>query len=110
METIHDSESINLGVAQAPSGFRDNVFDYYSGLRLIVSRERTPWGKIVVHISASVMPNSPLWLELTGHTLSMVECLDEILKRWHYISREKKNPEFVGFSAGGVPHWVLELD
>lgn len=84
----------------APSKDRAHVFDTETGLRLIVSREQFPDGRIGVHVSAS-------WhRSIARATLESLQA--EIAATWAAVSGSGRRLELVAVSPGGVPHFFLE--
>lgn len=92
------------GAKPAPSGDPVHVFDTEDGLRLIISLEQTPKGRVGVHLSAS--------FHNTLHTLERCSTLDALVcwigDSWRAIAGSTRIPEFLGMSEGGIPHFFVE--
>ena len=50
---IYDAVEISKDPETRPGKLRKHVFDFFDGCRMIVSKERMPNGKVVLHFSAS---------------------------------------------------------
>lgn len=106
--TIHDVESVRLGVAPDPSSDPRHVFDWPDGLHMIVSRGRLPCGHVVIHFSASVRPGSPAHLAVERAVVEhgREACLPWVEGRFRLLSGWRGEVRFLGWSEGkGVPHW-----
>lgn len=77
-----------------------HVFDFPTGLRLIISREITPENQRKVHVSASRHGAALYWND------------HELIKRareyFFYLSDDIAPLEFVGMSAGHVAHFMKD--
>lgn len=88
----------------------EHVFDFAEGLRLIISRERTEKGKLLVHLSASLTEGS-LFDRLAA--MPKPQAMHEFkwaVQRYYFelCGRTIGDDEFLGWSEGkGVPHWVI---
>ena len=99
--------------APTPGSKPEHVFDFNDGLRLIVSRDRYPDGKIMVHFSASANPDSGLyrWLKRSGsgqkkHFGKLATAGFAAISGCG--SAKPALVEFAGISLSkGVPHWVV---
>jgi hypothetical protein len=95
----------HLDVAQgrrpAPSGDPAHVFDTRRGLRLIISRDRLPDGRVGVHVSAS-------WYRTLTANAKLESLHAEISASWRAISGSTRPLEFIGISGGAVPHFFVE--
>lgn len=113
IRSVHDPESMALGVQERPGEMRRNVFDFHDGLRLIVSRDAIPHP--TVHLSASVCPNTAAYQRIAyqvrrrGHAAAMEEFRSAAEDRFRSISGESRPLTFLGFFPGkGIPHWLIE--
>lgn len=89
-----------------PGELRLCVFDFESGIRLIISRDKEDDGTFL-HISASVQVSGTLEHKLRSGEYHIGDfCLDA-LRLWQEISGDDVDTlEFYGLSRGkGVPHW-----
>lgn len=101
---VIDPLDVARGLVPAPSADAVHVFDTEDGLRLIVSLERMPDGRVGTHISASIHDEVAVRQDCTtGAELFMF-----IGRSWQAISGSMFLPELLGISDGGVPHFFLE--
>ena len=109
IETIYDIESIEIGLADPPSGKPKHVFDFPDGLRLIVSKDQFPTHKKpVIHFSASVEPGYQLYRLIHRGKVGPNKFLRIVLERFRTLSLYKGDIIYTGFSDGGIPHWICE--
>lgn len=93
-----------------PGGNRANVFDFYDGLRLIVSQD-TMLGTSMRHVSASIYPDSSLYRELDGrNTDDLLAKLEALVRaRYKEISSDNRELKIMHVSeVTGVPHWYAK--
>jgi hypothetical protein len=108
--TVHDAESVAMRLAPEPGDNPANVLDCEDGLRLIVSREDCAGTGVLLHLSASLMPRSELFLELLTNcdgpaTLAAFRAAVE--HRFREVSGDDGPLEFLGYTPGRfIPHWV----
>lgn len=95
---VFDVESINLGTVLRPGECRANVFDFADGIRMIVSRDRLPTGKVVLHVSASLRQCGPIDL------IAMVQVL---ACRFSSLSGFVGELGQVVITHGCVAHWNI---
>lgn len=110
---VHDAESVTLGLAPEPGTLPAHVLDCEDGMRLIVSREDMAGTGVILHLCASLMPGSALFLELLALTREV--SVDRILAafgaavehRFRLVSGDDGPLEFLGYTPGRfIPHWV----
>lgn len=83
-----------------PGMHRENVFDFDSGLRLLISRDKLVGIKPEIHVSASWESNKPI---------SIREAHRQVNEAYHLLGG-KEYLKFLGLSGGGIPHWIgIEL-
>lgn len=113
LATVHDAESVAMRRAPEPGENPANVLDCQDGLRLIVSREDCAGSGILLHLSATLMSGSDLFLELLSLTGDV--SVDRILAafgaaaehRFRAVSGDDGPLEFLGYTPGRfIPHWV----
>jgi hypothetical protein len=108
--TVHDAESVAMRLAPEPGTLPANVLDCEDGMRLIVSREDCAGTGVLLHLSASLMPGSELFLELLTDcdgpaTLAAFRAAVE--HRFRAVSGDDGPLEFLGYTPGRfIPHWV----
>lgn len=81
-----------------PGLHRDHVFDFESGLRLLISKDIIGYSKPLIHVSASWETNSPL---------SFGSISIQVARAYKNLGG-KGNLKFLGVSNFGIPHWVVE--
>jgi hypothetical protein len=87
-----------------PGNQRQHVFDWADGLRLIVSRERTAEGRVGVHFTASVVPNT----RLSGHLANADALCSLACERWQQLAHSSRTAELIALSPGkGIPHFIV---
>lgn len=101
-EVVHQRDVID-GRRLAPSSDPRHVFDTPAGLRLIVNLERTLGGRVGIHISASFFRPMAEDVFPTVHAANAWVCAE-----WQAISQSRRDPEFLGVSEGGIPHFFVE--
>ena len=106
-------DSVRLGTALRAGEQRRNVFDSEDSLRLLISREDLGRGP-VLHVSASVQSETPAaekfrWGVQNKGLPWACEGLKKLAEaRFREVSGEARPLVFIGFSDGGVPHWIIE--
>lgn len=99
----------NVLTDDRPGQKPENVFDFDSGLRLIVSRDRLEDGDVRIHVSASLEEGSHL-AEAVRHGLTpsvfrsghVLPTLQEIAGAFVLLSCQSISPQ-------GVVHWFAEF-
>jgi hypothetical protein len=125
---LHDVESVLLGTQLRAGQKRANVFDFESGVRLIVGREdngtRTrPGMRHGIHISGSIQPGSPEHHRIgaIGRVSDLERIADEFRAacvRHLRMLGESRVPEFIGFLdqhggrdiRRGIPHFFISTE
>jgi hypothetical protein len=111
--TVHDAESVAMRLAPEPGTLPAHVLDCEDGMRLIVSREDCAGTGVLLHLSASLVPGSELFLELLSLTRDVP--VDRMLAafraavehRFRAVSGDDGPLEFLGYTPGRfMPHWV----
>src|SRR5262245_1998633 len=96
-----------------PGEFAANVFDLEDGLRLIVSRERLPDGRLFLHVTASFptrcrMADSFRRLALTMPKKRVLELwAADLPRRFRELSGDGRMLELVGWSGRLIPHLMI---
>jgi len=83
-----------------PGQFREYVFDFQSGLRLLISRTRFPPNVIRTQVSASWEYNAPI--SFNG-AAAQVESMYQLLS-----GKLNARLDFIGFSPRKIPHWLVK--
>lgn len=86
-----------------PGMHREYVFDFESGLRLLISKTQFFPKDISVHISASWEHDKPL------NVNNIQELTQQIEDSYHSIGGEGKII-FLGMSSNFIPHWLVIHD
>jgi hypothetical protein len=95
---------------RGPGDRPEHVFDTLDGVRLIVSREQWPNGRLQLHVSASFHDHCAIELQQIRRVLGIRDGLDFMLRRFREISGDTSAATLIGLSEGkGVPHWVIEV-
>ena len=89
----------------------EHVLDFHDGIRLIVSRDLYGDGKVHLHVSASVRPDSKIGRALARRRTSFEQLLDLVVDRvrflsgltvtFGYVTRPKGIPHFFDPPIGG---------
>jgi hypothetical protein len=103
---VIDVRAIIDGLRLPPSAEPKHVFDTEDGLRLIISMERMPDGKVGTHISASLHDDHVQ--RLRERRLSLRETEAWVIATWQALSGSTLRPQLHGVTGGGVPHFFLE--
>lgn len=106
LKELVDGLEVMAGRRASPRDDPAHVFDFDTGLRLIVSRDRIPGGAIGVHLTVS-------WREgFIGKPASIEEVHTLTVDAWRSIHGglhpPAAMPGLLGVSEGGVPHFWLE--
>lgn len=105
--TVHDQEEISSHPDKAISKRRENTFDFPSGVRMMVSREKALDGDVVLHVSASLVEGSKLFGELQALPVShrLHTFTTGCYKLYKELSGDKDTLYQLGITSGGVVHW-----
>ena len=108
VQEIYDYATPGASERPRPSAQACHIFDWPDGLRLIISRERFQDGRVGIHLSASVQPNTSLFADVQHRRISLLALFEVIGLRWQTLAGSTRRPEMVGVSAEkGVPHFVV---
>jgi hypothetical protein len=115
LEHVHDSTAIRDHRATPPSKIPACHFVHEDGLRLIVSRERWPGGRVVIHVIASFPEDCELAanfrvlyaLGWNAYTV-FAGWLNSIPRRFAALSGDARPLVYLGLSDAKVPHWMIE--
>jgi len=103
--TVVDASLVALKRQPPPGDDPTHIFDFPTGLRLIVSVERYPDDVVGLHLSASAFGG--LLMEITAGEISPLVFLARAVEAWQTLSGSPACPQLVGFSEKGIPHWLL---
>lgn len=112
---IVDVESVQMGAALRPGLIRRHVLDHPDGIRLIVSRERLPDGRVYTHASASAWvpayaPHLRAQLDAVPMSMRLALILGQMAQAYRAVSGHTGRLRLICLSPDqGWPHWeVLE--
>jgi hypothetical protein len=86
------------GMEDRPGLHREHVFDFLSGIRLLISRDKLSRGISKIHISASWECDEPTTID---------EATRLVTNAYRAIGG-KGIIHFLGISSGNIPHWLVE--
>lgn len=104
LEELYIQLDVKEGRRVRPGSQKECVFDFHDGIRLIISKEQEPDGRLVIHISGSIPGDDGYPIKLTDiHIHHLVE---------HYamISGNLGALEVVGISNERIVHLIYRLD
>lgn len=82
-----------------PGLHREHVFDFTSGLRLLISKDILPPDSTpFIHVSASLSDEEPIELEE----------FERIVQHAYGLIGGKGKIKFMGITSKGIPHWRVE--
>lgn len=89
-----------------PGQTRECVFDFECGLRLIISKDQLQGESEPpkIHISASGFN------ENVFKNINTLEQLTKFVGDYYELINGKGTLKFIGFSAGLVPHWIVDIE
>lgn len=97
LERIWTMQDIHAG--NRPGLHREYVFDFASGLRLLISNDNFfNEDGLVIHVSASFEFNEPK---------NLTEMDTKVREHYHQLGGQGRL-KLLGISSGGVPHWLVE--
>lgn len=111
LEKIWDAEDILVDPdnADRPGLHEEYIFDFISGCRLIISREKyRAYATLRIHISASFMPECldlARWKDLGGELYHLVDIIKDHLKDIGL----RGDMTFIGVSPKQVIHCFIDL-
>ena len=99
---------VRFSATQRPGPQPQHVFDWEDGLRLIVSRDRFPDGRLGIAVSGSLVPAGALHRQLQRESELEDGFCAAVSERWRVLANSSRIPEFLGWSREkGVPHFVV---
>lgn len=87
-------------MSDRPGLHREHLFDFGSGMRLLISRDSFRNDAPEIHISAS-------WEWAPPFDVKAMR--EQVIKGYHQLGG-KGLPIWVGFSSGGIPHWIIPAE
>jgi len=112
LEYVYHADKVRAG-GIGPGEVAANVFDFEDGLRLIVSRERLPDGRLVLHVRASFPARCRMadefWrLALTMPKKRVLELwAADLPRRFRELSGDGRTLELIGWSGRLIPHLMI---
>lgn len=104
LEELYIQLDVSRGIRVRPGSQPSNVFDFADGIRLIISKEQQPDGRLVIHISGSAMGSD-------GHPIKLTDNLiHHIVEHYGLISGNLGSLEVVGISHESIIHLYYRLD
>jgi len=98
MAPLYDAHKVMAG-SQRPGELRRQVFDYFDGARLVVSREKVPDGNVYLHVSVSFRDKS---CETKGN-----ELLFQVVQKVNALRGNPWPGLMRAFATGGATHFVF---
>ena len=110
LSRIHDTaDVITKGIDFQLGQKRQHVFDCEDGLRLIMSREREPRGRVFIHLSASWDPTCVFYRKIEQYAATLTDALQLIEQRYREITGDQRPLRFLGMTfPRGIPHFSIE--
>ena len=107
---VYDTREVLRGRDFGIGQNRAHVFDCPDGMRLIISRERSPDGLAqFVHISVSWDSTCEFYREVEREAKGLMDALRLVERRFRDLSGDTRPLRFLGMTAPkGVPHFVVE--
>src|SRR3954468_23455740 len=89
----------NGDMPDRPGMHREHLFDFESGLRLLISIDRLDKANTIIHISAS-------WEYFTPVTFTVAS--EQVNEAYKSLGG-KGHLKLIGVSQFGVPHWTVKI-
>jgi len=99
LEPVYDQKKIADGDVATPGSYRKHVFDFLDGCRLIVSREKAPCGKVILHASASFRK------EFTGRDRDVQELVVDVLQKLNDL----RGKQMMGVAPMMIDNGVIHI-
>jgi hypothetical protein len=103
IEDTYIQLDVARGIRVRPGLRSEHRFDFYDGIRLIISKEQEPNGRLVIHISGSATKND----EIQTMTDTIAH---HIAEHFALLSDSMKELDIVSITEGQVLHLYLRLD
>lgn len=104
LKDSYNQVDVSRGLRVRPGNRPEHVFDFIDQIRLIISKEVEPNGRLVIHISGSVRDEDDNNLKLND------TYLHHIIEHFGLLSESDKELEFKMISNEVVAHFYLRLD
>ena len=101
ISTLYNQIEVKEGNQPLPSKRPENVFDFGDGVRLIISREETPEGNQVIHISGSICKED-------GRLILDEILIQHIVEHFALVSDIKDPLSLINITTAQVVHLYLE--
>ena len=89
---------VNDPMIDRPGLHREHLFDFESGMRLLISKDKLVNEEPELHVSASWEHNPP----------KSVEEMHKFVVEGYYSLGGIGRVNFIGFSSAAIPHWIVE--
>ena len=105
IEDTYIQLDVARGIRSRPGTHKEHVFDFIDRVRLIISKEQEPNGRLVIHISGSVRNENFNDPEILNDNL-----VHHIIEHWNLLSGDSNELEVKGITQGQVIHFYRRLD
>lgn len=112
LEKLYIQLDVASGKRLRPAWNKDNVFDFLDGIRLVISKEQQPDGRLVIHIAGSVTDVLPEAIKQElFHIIDLTDThIHHIVEHYALVSGNLGALEVVGISNEKIIHLVYRLD
>lgn len=112
LEAIKDTYiqlDVARGIRSRPGSHKEHVFDFVDRVRLIISKEQEPDGRLVIHISGSISDAVPR--QEAFHPIKLTDTyIHHIIEHYALVSGNTKELIVVGITEGNIIHFYSRLD
>lgn len=105
LQDLYIQTDVKYGLRVKPGTQPECVFDFFDRVRLIISREKEPSGRMVIHISGSIFDIGECQIIPLNDTL-----VHHIVEHYALISGNNGGLEVIGISNEKIIHLVYRLD
>lgn len=105
LQDLYIQLDVKNGLRVRPDTQPECVFDFFDRVRLIISREKEPSGRMVIHIAGSVFDIGECQIIPLNDTL-----VHHIVEHYALISGNNGGLEVIGISNEKIIHLVYRLD
>ena len=104
IEDTYIQLDVARGIRSRPGSHREHIFDFNDRVRLIISKEMEPNGRLVIHCSGSISGIDGIPEELNDTKIH------HIIEHWALVSGRNGEVEVKGITGGNVFHFYSRLD